>query len=126
MSTDIQKIIDAEFTEIINDKVDAVIERVIEESTSEPVAAISQSPVEDLKDLPSTEITAATAVEEVKMSRKDRRAQEAWDRRAPSRLLKQKKQAMIRKRREDVAARVSHQVEASRARALARKTKPTE
>lgn len=101
---DTPTIIDAEFTEIISDKVDAITDKIVDEMQ-----------------VPTTFDAPVVATPEVKVSRKDRRAQEAWDRRAPSRLLKQKKQAMLRKHREDVAARVKRQVEASHARAVARK-----
>lgn len=124
------RIIDAEFTEIISDKVDSIVDKILEEGQT---AAVSQSPVEDLENAPASETTTAVAdlpsesIQEVKINRRERRAQEAWDRRAPSRLLKQKKQAAIRKRREDVAARVKRDVKASRARKIARnEVKPTE
>lgn len=130
MTENTPKIIDAEFTEIISDKVDSIVDKILEEGQT---AAVSQSPVEDLEKAISADATTAVAylpsesIQEVKINRRERRAQEAWDRRTPSRLLNQKKQAVIRNRREDVAARVKRDVEASRARRIARnEVKPTE
>lgn len=125
MNEDTPNIIDAEFTEVINDKVDAIIDKVLAEETQAP--ATFDAPGEE----PIPDGQTAEPVKEVKIPRKERRAQEAWDRRIRSRTLKANKQFMIRTQREETAARVKRDAEASHARAIARKevkieVKPTE